>query len=203
MAGQRAIVAVLAGGRGERLGGCKATVLLGGKPLLRYPLDAADEAGLEAVVVAKRDSALPPLERHALVSEPRHPRHPLCGAVVALEHAASLADVRSVVLLPCDMPFIGPRLLASIALGRGAALTSLAGRPQPMPARLPVSAAGALRRSLYEGISLTDALLALAPGTIELNGESPRYGDPARLLFNVNDTHDLRAAEELLERSAR
>lgn len=45
--------AVLAGGRGSRLGGAKATVELGGRPLISYPLAALAAAGIEAFVVAK------------------------------------------------------------------------------------------------------------------------------------------------------
>lgn len=47
---------VLAGGRGSRLGGAKATAELAGRPLISYPLAALAEAGLEAVVVAKPDT---------------------------------------------------------------------------------------------------------------------------------------------------
>ena len=53
-------VAVLAGGRGSRIGGHKALVPLCGRPLITYPLAAARAAGLSAVVVAKRDTQLPP-----------------------------------------------------------------------------------------------------------------------------------------------
>ena len=57
------IVAVLAGGRGRRMGASKATVALAGEPLISRPLAAARAAGLEAVVVAKPDTALPELVR--------------------------------------------------------------------------------------------------------------------------------------------
>ena len=53
--------AILAGGRGTRLGRPKATALLGGRPLLEYPLIALEAAGLETVVIAKRDTVLPPV----------------------------------------------------------------------------------------------------------------------------------------------
>ena len=51
--------AVLASGRGSRLGGAKATAELGGRPLISYPLVALAAAGIEAVVVAKGDTELP------------------------------------------------------------------------------------------------------------------------------------------------
>ena len=51
--------AVLAGGLGSRIGGDKALVQLAGRPLISYPLAAAQAAGLDAVVVAKRSTSLP------------------------------------------------------------------------------------------------------------------------------------------------
>ena len=58
-------VVVLAGGLSRRMGQPKAGVLLGGRPLIAWPLAAARAAGLEAVVVAKAGSVLP-----LLVSSP-------------------------------------------------------------------------------------------------------------------------------------
>ncbi len=201
MAKQRAIAAVLAGGRGERLGNDKPAALLAGKPLVRRPLEAAARAGLEAIVVAKPDTELPALEQ-TIVREPANPRHPLCGALAAIEHAARLADVDAVLLLACDMPFLAAGLLSWLASQRGAALASLGGRMQPLPARIPVSAGSSLRRSLEQRSSLTEAFRALSPRVLE-EGELARFGNPARLLFNVNDERDLQTACAWLEPAVR
>jgi molybdenum cofactor cytidylyltransferase len=49
---------VLAAGTGSRFGGTKQTARLGGRPLVRYPVDAAREAGIgEVVVVVGHDAA--------------------------------------------------------------------------------------------------------------------------------------------------
>ena len=56
------LVAVLAGGRGRRLGGAKPAAELCGRPLVAWPLEAARAAGLEAVVVAKAGTPLPDLD---------------------------------------------------------------------------------------------------------------------------------------------
>ena len=78
-----AIVAVLAGGRGRRMGRPKALVELGGAPLIAHPLAAAAAAGLDAVVIAKAGTALPALDVPVWL-EPDQPVHPLLGIVTAL-----------------------------------------------------------------------------------------------------------------------
>ena len=100
--------AILAGGRGSRIGGDKAVVRLGGRALISYPLAAAKTAGLDAVVVAKRTTTLPDLDVPILL-EPDAPTHPLVGVLTALE------KLPAVIALPCDMPFVDPLALAALA----------------------------------------------------------------------------------------
>src|ERR1700722_15030825 len=97
---------VLAGGRGSRLCGAKATAELAGRPLIVHVLDALAAGGIEPIVVAKADTALPLLDARVLV-EPELPRHPLCGIVTGLR--AIEAD--AALVCPADMPFLtGPLL---------------------------------------------------------------------------------------------
>ena len=122
--------AVLAGGAATRLGGAKATVELAGRPLIAYPLEALAQAGIDAVVVAKADSPLPPLEVE-VVTEPDEPRHPLAGVVAALEHAG----VPRSLVLPCDAPFVSPMLLRVLASATKHDRSPIR-RPHPPPDRL-------------------------------------------------------------------
>jgi molybdopterin-guanine dinucleotide biosynthesis protein A len=185
------VVAVLAGGLGRRIGGAKARVELAGRPLISYPLRAASEAGLAAVVVAKQDSQLPPLQV-PLVREPDGPRHPLCGVLAALGHADG-----AVLAVACDMPFLSARLLAWIAALDEAAVAEVDGHRQPLPALYPAAAVPVLERALVRGDSLRAALQLLharAIGEQELRG----FGDPRRLFFSVDDASDLLLAESWL-----
>ncbi|MCW3029956.1 MAG: 4-diphosphocytidyl-2C-methyl-D-erythritol synthase [Solirubrobacterales bacterium] len=191
-----AIVAVLAGGLGRRIGGAKPTRKLAGLPLISYPLRAAREAGLEAVVVAKRDTELPHLSER-VVHEPDEPRHPLCGVLAALEHARASSPPRAVVLVGCDMPFLTAALLGHLAALDGAALLRVGERRQPLPARCTPEHAGALRRALDSRSSLGGALDALAPRLLG-GAELSTFGQPQRLCFSVNSVGDLEQAERWL-----
>lgn len=212
------LVAVLAGGLARRMGSPKAAVSLCGRPLIDYPLAAASEAGLPAVVVAKRGSELPALAV-AVVREPDSPRHPLCGIVAALRQACE-----PVLAVGCDMPFVNAALLRRLAGGhesqtpgadpiadarqhsgarrrtsRGMQTTvaRVEGRLQPLPglylpADLPV-----LEGALHAQASLRATLGELDPGVLE-ETELRELGEPRRLYFSVNDRRDLRFATRWL-----
>jgi molybdopterin-guanine dinucleotide biosynthesis protein A len=193
-----ALGAVLAGGLGSRLDGAKATFELGGRPLISYPLAAVEGAGLEPLVVAKRDSDLPPLDC-AVLREPDLPRHPLCGIVAALAHAGP----RPLVAIGCDMPFAAAPLLAWLgSLPEPLVLPFLAGDLQPFPGRYDGALLGRLQDALARGEPLRRTLESLRP---RLLGEADlaRFGEPQQLCFNVNTPADAQRAEELLGRDGR
>jgi molybdopterin-guanine dinucleotide biosynthesis protein A len=174
------LVAVLAGGRGRRMGAPKALAELGGAPLIERPLAAAAAAGLEAVVVAKADTELPALDV-PVWREPAEPVHPLLGVVTALERAGG-----PVVAVAYDMPFLPPELLARLAAGPEAAVVA-DGRLEPFPARYEPDALPRLRAAIERGEAVRAALAALDPITIEVAD--------ARVLASVNTPEELAAAE--------
>jgi molybdopterin-guanine dinucleotide biosynthesis protein A len=185
-----ALGAVLAGGRGSRIGGAKAVTELAGRPLISYPLAAIEAAGLEAVVCTKPGEA--PLDGLVMLEEPLEPRHPLCGIVEALRQG------RPVVAVACDLPFVAPELIDLLAeASEPLVVPTLEGRPQPLLARYEPSLLPRLEAALEQEEPLTRTVEALSP---RLLGEDvlARFGDPGRLLFNVNDPDDLRRAEALL-----
>jgi len=175
-----ALVAVLAGGRGRRLGGAKPVAELEGMPLVEWPLEAAREAGLEAVVVAKASTPLPPLAVPVWI-EPDEPTHPLAGLVFALEQA----DGRPVVAVACDMPHVGPELLARLAAADGIAAARL---DHPFPGRYEPSALPVLRDALAREAPAREALAAL---------QAAELGAPGAALLGVNTPGELAAAARL------
>lgn len=184
-----ALVAVLAGGAGRRMGGTpKPLALLGGRPLIAWPLAAARAAGLEAVVVAKAATALAPLEVEVW-EEPGEPQHPLLGIVTALERTGGRRH-RPVVAVGCDQPWVPPALLARLAAGEGPAAPFVDGVPAPLPARYPPEALDVLRAALAAEAPLRRTLAALEPAAVAVE-------DPG-VLAGINTPEELAAAERAL-----
>jgi molybdopterin-guanine dinucleotide biosynthesis protein A len=186
---------VLAGGRGSRLGGEKAAVELGGRPLVSHPLAALAAAGIEAVVYAKPGQPLPdlgvPVRR-----EPAEPRHPLRGIVAALRECAPAR--RPLLALACDLPFVPPALLEALAAApEPLVLAASGGRPQPLLGRYDPSLLPALEAALAEEAPLTRTVEALGARLLD-DADLTRFGDPARIAFNVNTEEDLDEARKNL-----
>jgi molybdopterin-guanine dinucleotide biosynthesis protein A len=167
MPGTEPIGAVLAGGRSRRMGGSKATAELGGRPLIAWPLEALRAVLDEVVVVAKRSTALPPLDVPVWV-EPEEPRHPRAGIVHALERA----DGRAVLACAVDLPLVTPLLVRTIAdaEGRIAVVPRAGGRLQPLLARYEPAALAALRAAPTDE-PLTASVEGLGPSVLEIAGE--------------------------------
>ncbi len=181
-------VAILAGGRSRRMGTPKATVELDGRPLLDHVVAAARDAGLRPVAVVKRDSVLPPTDVPRW-DEPDEPRHPLTGVAAALRRAAA-----PIVVVPVDLPRVAPGLLAAIAAHPARlAVVEAAGRLHPLLGRFDPADADALDDAARAGAPVVRTVLDL--GAVRIgDDEVARYGDPARLLVNVNRPEDLPSA---------
>ncbi|HEV2815116.1 MAG TPA: molybdenum cofactor guanylyltransferase [Solirubrobacteraceae bacterium] len=183
--------AILAGGRGSRLGGAKATAEAAGRPLLAWSLDALRAAVDDVVVIAKEATPLPPCDVPVHRDEPEdfHPRH---GLVSALRRAQG----RPVVVVPCDMPLVPPALLEVlldvVADGAPAAIPRSEGRMHPLCAAYAAEALGSLEAAdRDEPLTLTLDRL----GAVVLDADAA-----ADRMLNVNTRADLAVAEVLLRR---
>jgi molybdopterin-guanine dinucleotide biosynthesis protein A len=200
MESPQAIVAVLAGGRGTRIGGAKATVPLAGTPLIEHVLAAARDGGIEAVVVAKHGTELPSFAER-VVEEPEEPRHPLSGILTALDYAAERGTDCAVLAVACDMPFLPGALLRWLAALEGPAVLEMDGALQPLPALCVTAQRPGLRQSLARERSLRSAL-GTRSARVVTDRELARFGDPRRMLFSVNRREDLALAESWLAESS-
>jgi molybdopterin-guanine dinucleotide biosynthesis protein A len=182
-----AIGVVLAGGRGRRMGGSKLGVLLHGRPLIAYPLQALAAALDDVAVIAKPGVELPELpELPELMVwiEPEEPHHPLVGIVAALE----LAGGRPIVTCPADMPFVSPSLIVRLSQtrpkGAPAVITAHAGQTQPLLGCYQPEAASLLADAARRAeVRTRDAVAAISPRVLEVE-------DPVELI-NVNSPEDL------------
>jgi molybdenum cofactor guanylyltransferase len=186
----RAIGVVLAGGAGRRIGGDKAIVELDGRPLLHYPIATLRAALGDVAVVAKRDTALPPIDPGvAIWLEPDEPRHPLAGVV----HALRRARRGPVVVVAGDMPLLSIAVVGALARERArgapAVVPRAGGQLQPLCARYEPSALA--RLSHFDSGAPAGAVVAsLAPRIVDWPDE--------RSFFNVKRPEDLLQASVLI-----
>jgi molybdopterin-guanine dinucleotide biosynthesis protein A len=188
-AGKLPVGAILAGGRGRRIGGDKALIELGGRPLVQWPLRAMQQAVGDVIVVAKPDTTLPALAGVIMWREPAEPQHPLVGIVAALRAARG----RSVLVCAADIPFVSVASLRGLAgadAQRAAAVVAVKrggeGALQPLLARYEPGALALLEAAVGEDAPLRATVEAL--GVV-------RFEVPAIDLFNVNTPEDLARAE--------
>src|ERR1700748_1177591 len=158
------IGAIMAGGRGLRIGGQKATVELHGKPLICYPVEAVRQVLNRVAILAKTGTRLPALPGVAVWIEPERPRHPLVGITQAL----ALAGGRPVLICAGDLPFVTPELirrLVKAAPGRAPAVVACArDRMQPLLGCYQPRALELLAGPAREGTGrLMDAVAAVQP----------------------------------------
>jgi molybdenum cofactor cytidylyltransferase len=101
---------VLAAGTGTRFGATKQTALFGGRPLVRYPVDAARDAGIgEVVVVVGHDAAAVAavVDDVTIVHNGRFEDGQASSLRAGLEAMGD--EVDGVVVLMADQPGITPR----------------------------------------------------------------------------------------------
>ena len=186
---------VLAGGAGERFGGGKLGMMLGGRPLLAYALDAAAAASGDIVVVVGASPVATDLARSWASARRTGVR--LVAAVDQTEGmGASLraglggvdADADGAFVFLGDMPFVPPTIapLLAAALAGGAAeaptFGGVRGHPVLLGRRL------IERRSLISGDRGAGGLLAREPGVVLVESDSDG------VLFDVDTPADLAAA---------
>lgn len=179
------IGAVLAGGRGSRLGHeSKPAALLHGRPLLLYPLEALAAVCDRVAVVCKRDTRLPPLDGAERWDEPDEPRHPLTGIV----HALEMAKGEPVLVCAADMPFVTAEACRSLIEAPQKSLAIVAvsdGVLQPTFALYAPQALEALREAAPD-VALTKTVEGLSPTRVAL---------PSTLTRSINTPADLASAE--------
>jgi molybdopterin-guanine dinucleotide biosynthesis protein A len=169
---------LLVGGASSRFGAPKALARLGGETLAERAWRLLTEACDETIAVGKDGDALP--LPFPVLDDRSSVRAPIAGLVAGLRAARS--DVA--VVLPVDVPLLGPRSVEALAAACADAAVPPTG---PLPGAYRKTALDALERRLAAGrLALRDALSELETRVVEL--------DPGELA-NVNTPADLDAVE--------
>ena len=198
MSKDNVIGAVLAGGRGRRIGGDKATVELDGSPLISYPVGALRSAGLDVVLALRSgQEMLAGLEDVSFVQDEFEGAGPLGGLHALLKWMPS----EWALVVSCDQPFVRVNLLhgllAHIERDADAIVARTADRIQPLPGLFRKTCLPFVEEALAKGeMSLRDLLHHFR--LCELEGEEIDRLDLARSSFiNINTPEDLANARRL------
>lgn len=182
-------VAILAGGEGRRIGGCKPLRRFAGERLIDRALRQARQWSA-VVAIAVRDEAQVGSVDARLIRDEAVPG-PLGGLISALDFAG--AQGRALVLaIPADMPFLPDNLLEMLRANvgdRACALAASAGHLHPVC-------------GLWRTAALDSARAYAAAGRRSLRGFAGDIGfatvewpvGPRDPFFNVNTSEDLAAA---------
>lgn len=198
MSARRIAGAILAGGRGERIGGAKAMRLLLADPMIEHVANVLRPA-VDGLAVVGDLQAAETIDAIHLHDETDDQQGPLAGVLSALEWAAREA-VEWLVIVPCDVPLLPPDIVEQLldAAVRSCAPVAYA---QTSSGRHPLVSVWRAELAL----PLRSAMASGHPAVWGVLGGFGAVGvrfDDDRGFLNVNTPADLAEAEELLlERS--
>jgi molybdopterin-guanine dinucleotide biosynthesis protein A len=192
---------ILAGGLARRMGGGdKCFLPLLGRPILNWVAERAAPQTTYIIINANGDASRFDDYAFPVVADPVEGfQGPLAGILAAMDWGASQhPDIKWIVSFPGDAPFVPPGLVqryldAVEAEGADLATAHSAGRSHPVCGLWSTSLAGDLRHALIEEkirkIDLWTARHCLAEVAFET--------DPYDPFFNINETDDLKRAEDI------
>jgi molybdopterin-guanine dinucleotide biosynthesis protein A len=205
MTARRCIGAVIAGGRGTRMGGrAKGLERVGSVRMIDRVASALRGAADDLILVANNPSASTWLADTRVVRDSYADVGALGGIHAALVDAIAHTDA-DLLVLPWDAPFVPAALL--ILLRRSgeladadAAVASSPGRWgfEPLCAWYTPTCRTAIEQRLDAGDLRAGAWL---DDVNAIRVDVSEFGDPARLFFNVNTDDDLREADALVRRT--
>ncbi len=192
------IGAVLAGGRGRRIGGDKASLTLNGRSLASYPAAVLESAGLEVVLALRAGQGMPRgLEDLSVVRDEFEGAGPLGGLHALLKWMPS----EWALVVSCDQPFVRVSLLhgllAHLEHDVDAVVARTSERLQPMPGLYRKSCLPFVKGALERGErGMRNVLKSLL--LCEMAGEDLDCLDLEHSSFiNVNTPDDLLEARRL------
>jgi molybdenum cofactor guanylyltransferase len=181
--------AILAGGRGKRLGGTeKGLIAIGGEPIVLRQLRVLAPLVAERIIVAGDLAPYADFDAR-LVND----LHPGGGPLAGLEAALSATTADELLVFACDLPFLDVALVTALrdAPPAEAVVARLDGKAQPLAARYARTILPRVQRRLSKDkLRMLDLVAELDPQWVD-------FPAGTRALFNVNTPEQLARAEEL------
>jgi molybdenum cofactor guanylyltransferase len=187
--------AILAGGQARRFGGYdKSQLRVGGRTILERQLDALEGLVDRTYLVGSRSPVVAP-PRVSVIPDRTPGQGPLSGLDAALSVCGG-----HVLVLACDMPYV-TRAMLRYLIHQMADVDAVVPRTErgyhPLCAVYAQTCRTAVQRRLDAGsLRLQDLLADLTIRVVE-ESDLVRFGEPERLLANVNSQADLDALESL------
>lgn len=195
-----AVVVIVAGGKGQRIGGDKALRILGGKTLLDHAIGKAAAFSSRIAVAANEDRVATLPRDVTLLIDEIEGSGPISGLLSALEYGAT-NHAGHVLTISCDTPFLPDDLLAKLSISIGnanAAVVKYDGRVHPICALWRADALHFLRDYLKQN---RRSLIGFAEAIGYVEVEWP--AQPVDPFFNINTADDLAEAARILASKAR
>lgn len=187
---------VLAGGKGQRIGGNKAFIKLGGETLIERACLVLADIFSEVVIVADTVAPFSHLPYRCIPD-----RLPQLGPIAGIESALQDSPKKGLFVVACDMPMLNQNVIrAMLALSGNYDLVipRISGRLHPLhtiynPACLAVISDRIKKKDLALR-SLTDGLNCLFFGEKLFR----RFDSQCHSLVNINTSEDLAAARTIV-----
>jgi len=197
------IGAILAGGRGRRIGADKPSLELGDRTLVRHSIDALRSVSLEVALVLRPGQPVPLAPPAITVVRDEIENAGPLGGLQALLH---WLPTEWALVAACDQPFLSPRLLQGLMSERQDGIEAVCARPgdrlEPLPGLYHRSVLHAIDRALKRGErSLGDLVASLC--VREVPRQLVERWDPTLSSFlNINTPNELERARARLTADA-
>jgi molybdopterin-guanine dinucleotide biosynthesis protein A len=193
-----ASAAILAGGRASRFDGRdKGTLVVGGRSIFERQLEALSRTTDDILIVG---ASSPSNRRGGVTPRSVADRVPGRGPLGGLDAALAEARDEAVVVVACDMPFVTAGLLGhllSCVQGYDAVVPRTERGYHPLCAVYTRGCGAAVARRLAEGRLTMIGLLEEIRVRTVTSDEIDAFGNPHRLLANVNTPAEYEDIEAL------
>lgn len=181
--------AIVAGGGARRFGGQdKGRLVVAGRTIIVRQVEVLQRVASELLIVA------PDAGRFRDVAARVVPdRVPGLGAIGGIDAALHASSCDQVLVVACDLPFLTSDLLASLtelSTGRDGAWVRTGRGVEPLVACYQAAARGRIAHYIATGGRKAAALGTILDIAELTPPDLDRFGDPARLLANINTPDD-------------